>query len=346
MITPHLLTPCRTGWREACRSSGYNYSMNKVGGIARRQLPYFKYRRCPDDGFVLHLIMDDMHKQLASLSGSLARIADALSPAFDASVFGRYTAFKCTSRNDRLVIRGIDFPDPVHFGEIIGVDDLVADLRANTEQFLEGLPCNNVLLYGPRGTGKSSAVKALLNAYAAQGLRMIEMPRDSLAHILDAADIIRERKEKFIVFCDDLTFEEDDSSYRHIKTVLEGGLETRPSNMLLYATSNRRHLMPEKISENLPDPQDELHPEDALEEKISLSDRFGLRLGFQHFDADTYLRITENYATLRRLRIGRDELKRLAMEWSISHGSFSGRTARQFMDSLEGKLKRKPWKRQ
>ena len=297
-------------------------------------------------GPVLNLSMDAIRKELASLNRSLERIADALAPSFDASVLDRFIAFKCTSRNDSIVIKGIRFPDPVHFGEIIGIDDLVGDLRANTEQFLEGLPCNNVLLYGPRGTGKSSAVKALLNAYAAQGLRMIEMPRDSLAHILDAADIIRERTEKFIVFCDDLTFEEDDRSYRHIKTVLEGGLETRPSNMLLYATSNRRHLMPEKISENLPDPQDELHPEDALEEKISLSDRFGLRLGFQHFDADTYLRITENYARLRKLRIGRNELKRLAMEWSISHGSFSGRTARQFMDSLEGKLKRKPWKKQ
>jgi len=203
-----------------------------------------------------------------------------------------------------------------------------------------------VLLYGPRGAGKSSAIKALLNAYADKGLRMIEMARDTLDHILDIAEIIRDRKDKFIVFCDDLTFEEDDRSYRHIKTVLEGGLETRPANMLIHATSNRRHLMPEKISENLPDPNDELHPEEALEEKISLSDRFGLRLGFQHFDADLYLRIIRNYAKLRKLRIDGEELKRLAMEWSISHGSFSGRTARQFIDSLEGKLKKKPWKKQ
>lgn len=290
--------------------------------------------------------MDAIRKELASLNRTIERIADALAPSFDTSVLDRFTAFKCTSRNDSIVIKGIRFPDPVHFGEIIGIDDIVSDLRANVEQFLEGLPCNNVLLFGPRGTGKSSAVKALLNAYAAQGLRMIEMPRDSLAHILEVAEIIRERKEKFVVFCDDLTFEEDDRSYRHIKTVLEGGLETRPSNMLIHATSNRRHLMPEKISENLPDPQDELHPEEALEEKISLSDRFGLRLGFQCFDADIYLRIIGNYAALRKIRIHRDELRRLAMEWSISHGSFSGRTARQFMDSLEGNLRRKPWKKQ
>ena len=290
--------------------------------------------------------MDAIRKELASLNRSLEGIADALAPSFDASVLDRFIAFKCTSRNDSIVIKGIRSPDPVHFGEIIGIDDIVSALRANIEQFLEDLPCNNVLLFGPRGTGKSSAVKALLTAYAARGLRMIEMPRDSLAHILEVAEIIQGRNEKFIIFCDDLTFEEDDTSYRHIKTVLEGGLETRPSNMLIHATSNRRHLMPEKISENLPDPQDELHPEEALEEKISLSDRFGLRLGFQHFDADIYLRIIDSYAKLRKLRIHRDELRRLAMEWSISHGSFSGRTARQFMDSLEGKLKRKPWKKQ
>jgi hypothetical protein len=174
---------------------------------------------------------------------------------------------------------------------------------------------------------------------------MIEMPRDTLSHILEVAELIGERKEKFIIFCDDLSFEEDDRSYRHIKTVLEGGLETRPPNMRIYATSNRRHLMPEKISENLPDPQDELHPEEALEEKISLSDRFGLRLGFQNFDADVYLRITGNYAKLRKLGIDREGLRKQAMQWSISHGSFSGRTARQFIDSLEGTLKIRKWKK-
>ena len=174
---------------------------------------------------------------------------------------------------------------------------------------------------------------------------MIEMPRDALSHILDMADIIRNREEKFIIFCDDFTFEEDEKSYRHIKTVLEGGLETRPSNMLIYATSNRRHLMPETIGENQRDPNAELHPEDALEEKISLSDRFGLRLGFQYFDFNTYFDIVMNYAKIRRLGMGSEELRRLAMQWSISHGSFSGRTARQFIDSLEGSLKKKKWKR-
>lgn len=290
--------------------------------------------------------MDKLLKQITLLNKSLERIADSLSPSFDASVLDRFRAFKCSSRNEQLMLKGIAAPDPITFAEIIGIDELIDELRENTEQFLDGLPCNNALLYGPRGTGKSSIVKALLNVYANRGLRMIEMPRDALSQILDMADIIRSRPEKFIIFCDDLTFEEEERSYRHIKTVLEGGLETRPSNMLIYATSNRRHLMPETIGENQRDPGSELHPEEAVEEKISLSDRFGLRLGFQHFDFDTYFDIVRNYAKIRKLRVDRDELRRLSMQWSISNGSFSGRTARQFMDSLEGMLKKKRWKRQ
>lgn len=285
--------------------------------------------------------MDDLVNQLNLLNKNLQRIADSVSPAFDISVLDRFRAFKCSSHNEQLILKGIDAPDPVTFTEIIGIDELVDELKENTEQFLEGLPCNNALLYGPRGTGKSSIVKALLNAYADRGLRMIEIPRDTLSHILDMADIIRNRTEKFIVFCDDLTFEEDEKSYRHIKTVLEGGIEMRPSNMLIYATSNRRHLMPETIGGNQRDPKGELHPEDELEEKISLSDRFGLRLGFHYFDFDIYFDIIKNYTKIRRLRIDREELRRLAMQWSISHGSFSGRTARQFMDSLEGRLRKK-----
>ncbi len=290
--------------------------------------------------------MDTLIKQIILLNRSLERIADALSPSFDTSDLDRFRAFKCSSRNDQLMLKGIATPDPITFAEIIGIDELIHELRENTEQFLEGLPCNNALLYGPRGTGKSSIVKALLNAYAEQGLRMIEMPRDGLSHILDMAEILRDRAEKFIIFCDDLTFEEDERSYRHIKTVLEGSLETKPANMLIYATSNRRHLMPETVGENQRDPKAELHPEEAVEEKISLSDRFGLRLGFQYFDFDTYFEIARNYARIRKIRFDRDELRRLAMQWSISSGSFSGRTARQFIDNLEGRLrlKKKPLK--
>lgn len=283
--------------------------------------------------------MDELKRQIDQLNRNLERIADALSPAVDASVLDRFQAFRCVVSNDRLSIKGIPVPDRVSFKEIVGIDDIISGLRNNTEQFLHGYPSNNALLYGPRGTGKSFAVKALLNEYASKGLRMIEMPKESLPHISTIADMVTGRKEKFIIFCDDLTFEEDDHSYRGIKTVLEGGLEARPSNMLIYATSNRRHLLPEKVSENLRSSDAELHPEDALEEKISLSDRFGLRLGFEQFDADTFMKIVNNYSKLRGIKMSKDELRLLAMQWSIEHGSFSGRTARQFIDDLEGRMK-------
>lgn len=288
--------------------------------------------------------MNELLKELSSLNKTLKRLADAMLPSQDIGIFDAFKAFQTYSRQDVLLLKGIKDPDPVRFRELKGIDAVIEGLRANTEQFLQGLPCNNILLYGPRGTGKSSAVKAVFNAYADRGLRMIEMQRDTLVHILEVAEMIKKRREKFIIYCDDLSFEEDEKSYRQIKTVLEGGLETRPANMLIYATSNRRHLMPEKTSDNLPVLSDgELHPADTLEEKLSLSDRFGLRFGFPHFDMDTYLSIIDNYAHLKKIGLSHQELREKGMQWSLSHGSFSGRTARQFVDDLEGRTgRRKP----
>ncbi len=286
--------------------------------------------------------MNELLKELRLLNKTLKRLADAVSPSQDTGIFDAFRAFQAYSRQDILLLKGIKDPDPVRFRELKGIDAVIQGLKANTEQFLGGLPCNNVLLYGPRGTGKSSAVKAVFNAYAGRGLRMIEMQRDTLVHTLEVAEMIKKRKEKFIIYCDDLSFEEDEKSYRQIKTVLEGGLETRPANMLIYATSNRRHLMPEKTSDNLPVLTDgELHPADSLEEKLSLSDRFGLRFGFPHFDMETYLSIIDNYAHLKKIGLQQQELREKAMQWSMAHGSFSGRAARQFVDDLEGKTGQK-----
>ncbi len=285
--------------------------------------------------------MDEFLKELRSLNKTLQKIADAMLPSQDGGVLDAFRAFHAYSCRDVLLLKGIRNPDPVRFRELKGIDAVIEGLRANTGQFLDGLPSNNVLLYGPRGTGKSSAVKAVFNAYAARGLRMIEMQRDTLIHILEVAELIKKRKEKFIIYCDDLSFEEDEKSYRQIKTVLEGGLETRPANMLIYATSNRRHLMPERTVDNLPVLSDgELHPAESIEEKLSLSDRFGLRFGFPHFDADTYLAIVDNYAHLKKIKTPQSELKEKAMQWALSHGSYSGRSARQFIDDLDGRIGR------
>jgi predicted AAA+ superfamily ATPase len=283
----------------------------------------------------VNLLMSEMK----SLNENIKRLADAVAPNVDPQVFDRFNAFKVHSVNGVSCIKGIACPDPVRMRELKSIDDILGKLKKNTGQFLSGLPCNNALLYGPRGTGKSSAVKALLNEYTKKGLRMIEMERDALMHLFDIANLIRMRPEKFIIFCDDLTFEEEESSYRQLKAVLEGGLETKPGNMIIYATSNRRHLMPEKIADNVPVYKGgELHPAETLEEKLSLSDRFGLRLGFFNFDKDDYLRIVHNYASLRKLGIEQNRLEREAMQWSLEHGSYSGRTARQFVDDLEGRI--------
>jgi hypothetical protein len=168
---------------------------------------------------------------------------------------------------------------------------------------------------------------------------MIEMDREALFHLFEITDLIRGKSERFIVFCDDLSFEEDETAYRQLKAVLEGGVERKPDNMLIYATSNRRHLLPERAADNVPLYSDgELHPSDTLEEKISLSDRFGLRLGLLSFDREQYLAIVRSYATVRGLSLSPDLLEQRALQWTLSHGSFSGRTARQFIDALEGEL--------
>ena len=283
--------------------------------------------------------MTDLLKELKTLNKTLQRLADFYLPSLDADFFDSFIAFRAYSRNNNLCVSGIPEHDHIRLQELRGIDQAVSELKKNTEQFLNRLPCNNVLLYGPRGTGKSSAIKALLNAYSKMGLRMIEMPRDTLFHILEIAEAVKDRPERFIIFCDDLSFEEEEKSYRQLKTILEGGLETRPKNMLIYATSNRRHLMPEMAGDNLPTFSDgELQPAETVEEKMSLSDRFGLRFGLPHFNMETYLDIVFNYAALRKIRIKHDTLKHKAMQWSLSHGSYSGRTARQFIDDLEGQM--------
>jgi hypothetical protein len=282
--------------------------------------------------------MDDLLREIGRLNENLERLADYFVPSGDPAVFDRYRAFRSFSQNNRLCVRGIAEPDPVRFKELRGIERVTERLMENTEQFLEGLPANNVLLYGPRGTGKSSAIKALLNEHRERALKMIEMPRDALFHLPDVAEMLRGRPERFIIFCDDLSFEEEEVSYRELKAILEGGLEMRPGNMLIYATSNRRHLMPERPEDNLPvRSEGELHPAETMEEKLSLSDRFGLRLGILNFDIETYLDIVSNYVALRKITVSPEELKKKATQWSLSHGSFSGRTARQFVDDLEGR---------
>jgi hypothetical protein len=279
---------------------------------------------------------------LKEISLKLGKLLDR-KEAPPAQVLTSHTAFRWIydPATAGYALPPIDDIDPVRFEHLRGIDDAAAAVRGNTERFLAGYPANDVLLWGPRGTGKSSCIKALLNEYAPQGLKMIETSRDDLIHITALFAILRKQTERFIIYSDDLSFEPDEHSYRALKAALEGGIEARPANVLIYATSNRRHLMPERKSENVlsADADGQLHLNDSIDEKVSLSDRFGLRIGFPRFNADKYMDAVNNYAVLRGIDLPGGRLKEQAMRRALSHGGFSGRAAKQFMDDLEGRLK-------
>ncbi len=220
-----------------------------------------------------------------------------------------------------------------------GIDRVRDILMANTERFAAGLPANNVLLWGARGTGKSALVKAAhaaVNAKTPGALALIEIHREDIPSLPRLLLPLRSHKRRCLLFCDDLSFDQQDASYKSLKAILEGGIEGRPSNVVLYATSNRRHLMPRDMIEN--ERSTAINPAEAVEEKVSLSDRFGLWLGFHNVDQDTFYAIVEGYARHYGLDLPLDQLHAEANEWSITRGSRSGRVAWQFIQDLAGRL--------
>ena len=232
-------------------------------------------------------------------------------------------------------LKAIQQPKKMYLNDLKGIERQKEKVIQNTLQFLKGLPANDVLLTGSRGTGKSSIVRALLTQYEAEGLRLIEIERDDLSDLPLIQKLIENRPEKFIVYCDDLAFNAEDENYRSLKSVLDGSLQSGSSNFIIYATSNRRHLLPEFMHENTPVtrvdvPQyNELHPQEAIEEKISLSDRFGMWLSFYPMDQNLYLEIVEHY--LAKANIALDEHTRAeALRWCQARGQRSGRAAYQF----------------
>ncbi|OAL81625.1 AAA family ATPase [Acinetobacter sp. SFB] len=241
-------------------------------------------------------------------------------------------------------LKAIQQPKKMYLNDLKGIERQKEKVIQNTLQFLKGLPANDVLLTGSRGTGKSSIVRALLTQYEAEGLRLIEIERDDLSDLPIIQKLIENRPEKFIVYCDDLAFNAEDENYRSLKSVLDGSLQSGSSNFIIYATSNRRHLLPEFMHENTPItrvdvPQyTELHPQEAIEEKISLSDRFGMWLSFYPMDQNLYLEIVEHY--LSKANMPMDEFTRAeALRWSQARGQRSGRAAYQFSKHWIGSQK-------
>lgn len=267
---------------------------------------------------------------LLSLSHVLQQLQQSL-PALKQETDFSAIAFKWQDQQ----LMAIQQPRKIDLDDLKGIEKQKEKVIQNTLQFLNGLPANDVLLTGSRGTGKSSIVRALLTEYANQGLRLIEIERDDLSELPEIQKIIQHRPEKFIVYCDDLAFNAEDENYRTLKSVLDGSLQSGSSNFIIYATSNRRHLLPEFLHENTPVtrvdvPQyTELHPQEAIEEKISLSDRFGLWLSFYPMDQNLYLEIVEHYLQKAEMELTA-EARAEALRWCQARGQRSGRAAYQF----------------
>jgi len=270
----------------------------------------------------------------------LARFEQSLPPLPDSHVEDGI-AWRWRKRNGRGWLDPITRFNPVALDDLQHIEVQKEELTRNTRQFLAGLPANNALLWGPRGTGKSSLVKALLNAYAPAGLRLVEVERHDLVDLPDIVDALASRSARYIVFCDDLSFDEHDQTYRALKTVLDGSVLSTPDNLLIYATSNRRHLMPEYMQENLETKYigEEIHPGETVEEKISLSERFGMWVSFYPFSQDEYLVIVDHWlgqfgCGAREIAAAREE----ALQWALLRGSRSGRVALQFARDWTGRV--------
>lgn len=284
--------------------------------------------------------MDKLDHFLTRAEGLLARLESLLPPAADAIDWSAH-AFRWRTRQGRGYLQAVRGASTITLGDLCNIDRQKALIEQNTRQFVQGKPANNVLLTGARGTGKSSLIKACLNAFAQDGLRLIEVDKEDLHALGDIVDLIAARPERFIVFCDDLSFEEGESGYKALKVALDGSVAAQSDNMLIYATSNRRHLLPEYMSDNetykhLPD--GEIHPGEVVEEKISLSERFGLWVSFYPFKQDDYLAIVAHWLEHFGCDAAEAEAARGdALIWALERGSRSGRVAWQFARDWAGR---------
>jgi len=284
--------------------------------------------------------MTDVKKLIAHAGALLDRLEQLLPEKSAPPDWKTSTAFRWRKRNGRGAIVPVRHVHKIALTDLRGIERQKEIVEQNTRQFVAGYPANNVLLTGARGTGKSSLVKALLNKYAAQGLRVIEVEKYDLIDLPEIVESIGERPERFILYCDDLSFEADEPGFKALKVVLDGSIAAASENCLIYATSNRRHLMPEYMAENLAAKHvdDEIHPGETVEEKVSLSERFGVWVSFYPFDQDEYLDIVAQW--LRHFKVGGagdEAVRQAALQWALQRGSRSGRVAWQFARDYAGR---------
>ncbi len=278
-------------------------------------------------------------KRFLQQAALVLRRLDAWLPPEQTEPDWRALAYRWQRIGHKGVLESLPRPHTFGLSRLAAVDGQMQRLVRNTEQFLQGRPANNVLMTGARGTGKSSLVKALLHEYADAGLRLVEVDKSDLVGLPYLLGLLAARPEKFIVFCDDLSFEEGDDAYKALKTALDGGLSQRSHNVLVYATSNRRHLMPEYMADNIATTgvRGEVHPKEVVEEKVSLSDRFGLWLSFYPFDQEAYLAAVQSWLDEAGLAMD-DTARQAALNWSLARGGRSGRVAWQFVCDWAGRL--------
>ncbi len=285
--------------------------------------------------------MKELEQLLVRAEALLARLEPLLPAQMAAPDWQASTAFRWrVSRDGRGRLQGVTHASHIRLADLHHVDAQKEQIDQNTRQFVAGKPANNVLLTGARGTGKSSLIKACLNQYADQGLRLIEVEKEHLVDLPDIVEMVAQRPERFIIFCDDLSFEEGESGYKALKVALDGSIATQSDNVLIYATSNRRHLLPERMSDNtsyVHTEDGDLHPGETVEEKISLSERFGLWVSFYPFRQDDYLSIVHYWLKHFGVKADEAETEAEALRWALQRGSRSGRVAWQFARDFAGK---------
>jgi predicted AAA+ superfamily ATPase len=288
-------------------------------------------------------INEHLERMLLRAETLMARIESVLPQALHAPDWKASIAFRYRKRsNGHGVLEPVKHVANLSLDDLKEIDAQKEKIQRNTLQFVQGLPANNVLLTGARGTGKSSLIKACLQTYAPQGLRLIEVDKQDMVDLPDIIEVVASRAEKFIIFCDDLSFEEGEPGYKALKSILDGTVAAATPNVLIYATSNRRHLLPEYMKDNLSyshTSDGEVHPGEVIEEKISLSERFGLWISFYPFSQEAYLLIVEQW--LSYLDVPHDLIAKAcpeALVWALERGSRSGRVAFQFARDFAGRL--------
>lgn len=322
----------------------FDIDLEKLGqALELPELQIIKnYRRAEQDGTVFNRRIRDRICQLSvrlERTGTPEEFKDEVTEfyrEFGVGKLGLHKAFRIEHEKDEVKIAPITNIAHVHLDDLIGYESAKKKLTDNTEAFVNGKQANNCLLFGDAGTGKSTSVKAVINQYYSQGLRMIEIYKHQFQDLNSVIAQVKNRNYKFIIYMDDLSFEEFETEYKYLKAVIEGGLEKKPDNVLIYATSNRRHLVREKFSDKA-DRDDELHTSDTVQEKLSLVARFGVTIYFGKPDKKEFQDIVKNLAKRHQIQMGEEELLAEANKWELSHGGLSGRTAQQFINYLLGK---------